>query len=293
MRQTKKLIKLNLLILILLFCGCGMNIEKTQESISNDLGNEKIEQSEELLQSEQMDLPETSIVQGQISMEDIIRLSEKENLTVEDVTEWSDIQSMGTNDFYYEFSYEGVPYRLDIIEDSDGSLASVRLVDMNTYLSIDIRTGSIDNLLANVVSVSDYLTISLPDGWTVGDYDIYLGGHFGGSQILDKQGNSVGDILIMHGLNPAFSSNELIDIGNYDNNVCFLEKEALTQIYVPCILTLMSEESEGVKREYRCAYFAQEGCDIYYQIKVNSDYISGEEMIDLLETVVFTERAFY
>ena len=139
----------------------------------------------------------------------------------------------------------------------------------------------------------DYLTVSLPDGWTVGDYDIYLGGHFGGSQILDKQGNLVGDILIMHGLNPAFSGDELIDIGNYDNNVFFLEKEAITQIYVPCILTLMSEESEGVKREYRCAYFAQEGCDIYYQIKVNSDYISDEEMIDLLETVVFTERAFY
>lgn len=293
MRQTKKMIKLNLLILILLFSGCGMKVEKTQESIANDLENEKIEQSEELVQFEQMDFLETSIVQGPISMEDIIVLSEKENLTVEDVTEWSDIQFTGTNGFYYEFLYEGAPYRLDIIQNSDGSLASVRLVDMNTYLSIDIRTGSIDNLLTNAVSIADYLTVSLPDGWTVGDYDIYLGGHFGGSQILDKQGNLVGNILIMHGLKPVFSGNDLIDIGTYDNNVFIQEKEALTQIYAPCILTLMSEESEGVKREYRCAYFAKEGCDIYYQIKVNSDYISDEEMIDLLETVVFTERAFY
>ncbi|MGN0431337.1 MAG: hypothetical protein ACI4EQ_03175 [Lachnospiraceae bacterium] len=297
-----KTIKQKMILSSILFCialaGCGAETpigEETSIGEEQPMGEEQPVESGDVadLGTYAVEDANSDLMKPEISIDAIRQLSEKENLTVEDVSGWNGVQSMGENGFYYEFLHEGKTYRLDIVGDEGGNLKSARLVDMATYLSIDIRTGSIDNLLSNTVSMSDYLTSALPDGWTIGEYDIYLGGHFGGSQILDSQENPVGDILIMHGLNPTFSEDELINIDTYDNNVSLLTKESLMQCEIPCILTIMTEEKDGMETEYRCAYFAKEGCDICYQIKVRSDCISEEEMIALLETVTFAERAFF
>lgn len=92
------------------------------------------------------------------------------------------------------FTYQGEDYTLDIYESEQGEIEGVRLVRQNDYLSIDIRNGNIEHLLSSEVSVQDYLTLQLPEGMSIGTYDMYMTG-FGGSRI-DNEATVAEKILV-------------------------------------------------------------------------------------------------
>lgn len=235
---------------------------------------------------------------NEISMEDIQTLSEQRILTVYDVKGWEGLEETSPGFYYYEFNYNNKKYRLDITESETGELLSVRLVDMETFISIDIRTGNVEHLIANTVSMEDYLTVTFPEELSVGAYDIFIG-HYGGSRLENEKSQGTnqpcGAICILGSLKSVFSDGELINIGIYDNNIFHLEKESIKELAVPCILTLaeVEGESDAITEKYWIAYFAKEGCDICYGIALKESMYTKEEVINVLKTVQFTDRAFY
>ena len=71
------------------------------------------------------------------------------------------------------------------------------------------------------------------------------------------------------------------------------EKESLTEFAHPCLLTLLEESNEGKTVSCWGVYFAEEGCSMYYLLRFQTDYFTKEEVLAILETVTFADRAFY
>lgn len=233
-----------------------------------------------------------------LSMEEVKKLSETEDLTIEEVCAYPDLKESELGFSYYEFMFEGKTYTLDIYETSRGGLEGARLVDRESLLSIDIRTGNVEHLIQNTVSIEDYLSLKLPEGLSIGAYDMYIS-DFGGARIdsdlTRDEEQPCGMIRIMHGMKPAISGGVLKDVTAANNNVSFLEKESITGLAYPCLLTLMSVETDREHTvEWWGAYFAEEGCeDICYLVQFRADLFSREEVEAILKTISFTERAFY
>ena len=236
-------------------------------------------------------------------MDKIKLLAEKEELCLQDLLVWDGLQESslsslsGTSEkhYYYTVFEEGKECRLEFSSRSDGQLGFVRLVDMQTMLNIDIRTGNIEHLLCNEVRMEDYLTFAFSEEILVEDYDLYTG-HFGGCSLtlVDENGTvPCGGIYILNGdwVSPSIVSGEMLAVAHYDNNIYHSEKERLSIEQCPALLTLMSvEEENGESTQYYSVYFAQESDFYCYNLRLRADLFTKEEAIEIAQTVQFADR---
>jgi hypothetical protein len=227
-----------------------------------------------------------------ITMDEVKKLSAKKNLTLDDLYMYNKIQS-GKGYSYYMFTYQGEDYTLDIYESEQGEIEGVRLVRQNDYLSIDIRNGNIEHLLSSEVSVQDYLTLQLPEGMSIGTYDMYMTG-FGGSRIDNEatvaEKNPCGKIRLMHGDVLTFTDGRITNIHFYDNCFYIVSMNSIDNLSAPCIFMELKEEETT---EWWAAYFAKEDVtDIGYLIELRKDIFTKEEAKRVIESVQFCERAF-
>lgn len=236
--------------------------------------------------------------QASLTMDDVEILAGNPNLTLADLTAYKGLQqsSLITADYkqyYYDFTHEDKSYRLEFRSGEDDELQFARLVDMETMLNIDIRTGKVEHLLNNTVAMEDYLTCELPEGVTASGYDLYQG-HFGGEELV-KNGENCGGIYILDGsrVKPVFSGETLLNIANYDNNIYHEESEILMNYDIPALLTRATiEEADGTLKEYYSIYFAKESEPYCYNIRLRTDMFTQEEVLVLAASVKFADRAF-
>ncbi|MBD5534942.1 MAG: hypothetical protein HDQ99_04685 [Lachnospiraceae bacterium] len=243
------------------------------------------------------------VIKEELTMDKIKLLAEKGELCLQDLLVWdglreSSLSSLsGTSEkhYYYMVLEEGKEYRLEFSSRSDGQLGFVRLVDMQTMLNIDIRTGNIEHLLCNEVRMEDYLTFAFPKEILVEDYDLYAG-HFGGCSLtlVDENGTvPCGGIYILNGdwVSLSIVSGEMLAVAHYDNNIYHSEKERLSIEQCPALLTLMSvEEENGEPTQYYSVYFAQESDFYCYNLRLRADLFTKEEAIEIAQTVQFADR---
>lgn len=287
-------------------CGCNItgNItnNETERAETYETDSE-VEEDDTLvvntLPTEEPISMEENARKEDITMEQILACSDKENLLLEDLLIWNGLEELrqtseSYRQYYYDFFYMGNAYRLEFRSDADNTLLFVRLVDMQTMLNIDIRTGNMEHFINNVVSMKDYIICDLPDKVSCGEYDI-LKGHFGGIN-LNIDGELCGSILILDSsrVKPTISDGKIIKVSEYDNNVYHKESKEILYPLVPAILTLMDvEDEEGMTTEYYSVYFAKESCNYCYNIRLRTDLLTQEEVLEILDSVQFTDRAFY
>lgn len=281
-----------------IFAGCTKTEVVTETSEINPAAEENDTSIEASLPTEEPELTKESVQKEDITMEQIIDCSNRKKLLVEDLMIWNGLQesrltSEACRQYYYDLVYKENPYRLEFRSDADNTLLFVRLVDMQTLLSIDIRTGNVEHLIAHTVSMTDYLSCDFPEGVSLGTYDVFLG-HFGGINL--KIGEEVcGSVLILDSgrVNPVVSGGKITKVGEYENNIYHKETEELVYPPVPAIFTLMEVEEDGETTEYYSIYFAEESCNYCYNIRLCTDLFTKEEVLEIIDSVVFSDRAFY
>lgn len=191
-----------ILLAILLFCaGCASQTERRGEWKATEVTDNALPAETES-KSEQAE-----IIREELTIDKVKQLSEKEDLCLQDLLVWEGLSesflSISSSEklYHYTISEEDKEYRLEFSTGQDGQIGFVRLVDMQTMLSSDIRTGSIEHLLCNEVLMEDYLTFVFPKDVQVEDYDLYAG-HFGGCRLtLSNEDGTVpcGGIYILNG----------------------------------------------------------------------------------------------
>lgn len=103
-----------------------------------------------------------------------------------------------------------------------------------------------------------------------------------------------GSILDGSRVEPVISDGKIVKISEYDQNVYHRETEEISHPSVPTILTLMdAEDDNGVTTEYYSVYFAEESCYYCYNIRLRTDLFSKEEVLEIVNSVTFSDRAFY
>lgn len=297
--------KLYIFLVFLLFCtGCAAQTEKIKEQEETEIADSALPVEAETADNElpvetETENEQEEIVKEELTMDKIKLLAEKEELSLQDLLVWEGLQESslsGTSEkhYYYTFLEENKEYRLDFSTRQDGQLGFVRLVDMQTMLSIDIRTGNIEHLLCNEVLMEDYLTFAFPEGILVEDYDLYAG-HFGGCSLTLVGENGTmpcGGIYILNGdrVSPSIVSGEMLAVAHYDNNIYHSEEERLSIEQCPALLTLMSvEEENGESTQYYSVYFAQESDFYCYNLRLRADLFTKEEVIEIAQTVQFAD----
>lgn len=294
--------KLYILLAFLLFCtGCAAQTEKMEEMEETEIADSALPVEAEIADNElpvETENGQEEIVKEELTMDKIKLLAEKEELCLQDLLVWEGMQESslsGTSEknYYYTFLEENKEYRLDFSTRQDGQLGFVRLVDMQTMLSIDIRTGNIEHLLCNEVLMEDYLTFAFPEEILVEDYDLYAG-HFGGCSLtLAGENGTVpcGGIYILNGdrVSPSIVSGEMLAVAHYDNNIYHSEKEKLSIEQCPALLTVMSVEENGESTQYYSVYFARESDFYCYNLRLRADLFTKEEVIEIAQTVQFAD----
>ena len=167
-----------------IFAGCTKTEAVTETSEINSSVEENDTSIDASLPAEELELTKEPVQKEDITMEQIIDCSNRKNLLLEDLMIWNGLQESGLaaesyRQYYYDFVYKENPYRLEFRSDADNTLLFARLADMQTMLSIDIRTGNVEHLIDQTVSMTDYLSCDLPERVSLGTYDVFLG-HFGG-----------------------------------------------------------------------------------------------------------------
>ncbi len=278
--------KLYILLAFLLFCaGCAAQAEKTKEMEETEIADNALPVKTENEQEE--------IIKEELTMDKIKLLAEKEELSLQDLLVWEGLSESSLSFYYYTILEENKEYQLEFSSRSDGQLGFVRLVDMQTMLSIDIRTGNIEHLLCNEVLMDDYLTFAFPEEILVEDYDLYAG-HFGGCSLTLVDGNGTvpcGGIYILNGdrVSPSIVSGEMLSVAHYDNDIYHSEKERLSIEQCPALLTLMSAEEDGESTQYYSVYFAQESDFYCYNLRLRADLFTKAEVIEIAQTVQFAD----
>ena len=297
--------KLYIFLAFLLFCtGCAAQTEKIVEQEETDIADNVLpveaETADNALPVEtETENKQEEIAKEELTMDKIKLLAEKGELSLQDLLGWEGLQEsslsgISEKHYYYTVYEEDKEYRLDFSTGQDGQLGFVRLVDMQTMLSIDIRTGNIEHLLCNEVLMEDYLTFAFPEESLVGDYDLYAG-HFGGCSLtLVGENGTVpcGGIYILNGdrVSPSIVSGEMLAVAHYDNNIYHSEKERLSIEQCPALLTVMSvEEENGESTQYYSVYFAQESDFYCYNLRLRADLFTKEEVIEIAQTVQFAD----
>lgn len=139
--------------------------------------------------------------------------------------------------------------------------------------------------------------MELPENMQFGEYDIYLGAEYGGAEILYAQaeGETVvcGQVMMMRYGRPLVTNGKLWDVRDLQRMFSLKEKESVTELAYPCLIAEMEVENEGKTTSYWGVYFAEEGCDIYYLMQFSMEYFTKEQVLDILNTVKFADRAFY
>ena len=282
-----------------IFAGCGKteavtgNPEINSVAEENDMSTDVSLPAEEPESTKEPEVTEKPVQKEDITMEQVIDCSNRENLSVEDLMIWNGLQESGLTaesyrQYYYDFVYEGNPYRLEFRSDADNTLLFARLVDMQTMLGIDIRTGNIEHLIDQTVSMADYLSCDLPERVSMGAYDVFLG-HFGGVNL--EIGEEVcGSILILDGsrVKPVISGGKITKVSEYENNIYHKETEEVLCPSAPAILTLMEVEEDGKTTEYYSIYFAEEDCSYCYNIRLRTDLFTKEEVLEMIASVTFS-----
>lgn len=287
--------KLYILLACLLFCaGCAVQTEKVEEQEETKAETE-IADHVPPVETETKDEQE-EIVKEELTMDKIKQLAEKEELCLQDLFAWEGLSESSLSSaeklYYYTVLEGDKEYRLEFSGRPDGGLGFVRLADMQTMLSIDIRTGNIEHLLCNEVQMEDYLTFAFPEEVLVEDYDLYAG-HFGGCSLaLVGESGTVpcGGIYILNGdrVSPSIVSGEMLAVADYDNHIYHSEKERLSIEQCPALLTLMSvEEENGESTQYYSVYFAQESDFYCYNLRLRADLFTKEEVMEIAGTVQF------
>ncbi len=275
-------------IFFLFFSGCAVQAEKPKEHQTEITGN--------VLPTEAASKEEPEeIIQEALTMDKIKMLAEKEELCLQDLLYWENLResylSSSEKYYFYTLLAEDKAYRLDFSTRQDGQLGFVRLVDMQTMLSIDIRTGNIEHLLDNSVEMEDYLTFTFPETILTGDYDPYAGGNFGGCSLTlidEKDSVTCGGIYILNGdrVKPRIVSGEMLEVADYDNHMYHSEQESLSIEQCPALLTLMSvEEENGETVQYYSVYFAKESDFYCYNLRLRADLLTKEEVMEIAATV--------
>ena len=292
--------KLYIFLAFLLFCtGCAAQTEKIVEQEETEIADNVLpveaETADNALPVEtETENKQEEIAKEELTMDKIKLLAEKGELSLQDLLGWEGLSESSSSLCYYTILEENKEYRLDFSTGQDGQLGFVRLVDMQTMLSIDIRTGNIEHLLCNEVLMEDYLTFAFQEEILVGDYDLYAG-HFGGCSLtLVGENGTVpcGGIYILNGdrVSPSIVSGELLAVAHYDNNIYHSEKERLSIEQCPALLTVMSvEEENGESTQYYSVYFAQESDFYCYNLRLRADLFTKEEVIEIAQTVQFAD----
>ncbi len=281
-----------------IFAGCTKTEAVTETSEINSSAEENDTSIDASLPAEELELTKEPVQKEDITMEQIIDCSNRKNLLLEDLMIWNGLQESGLaaesyRQYYYDFVYKENPYRLEFRSDADNTLLFARLADMQTMLSIDIRTGNVEHLIDQTVSMTDYLSCDLPERVSLGTYDVFLG-HFGGVNL--QIGEEVcGSILILDGsrVKPVISGGKMTKVGEYENNIYHKETEEIACPSAPAILTLLEVEEDGGITEYYSIYFAEEDCNYCYNIRLCTDLFTKEELLEIIDSVVFSDRAFY
>lgn len=294
--------KILVLTVLLLSCTCIGCSRMTGQEETGD--NEAISDSTDTEEKVPPTVEETE--KEALTLEKIKQLSSLGwELGLQDLLVWEDLQESALSEgasarsYYYTIPEGEKEYRLDFLVRQDDSLGYVRLVDMDSMLSTDLRAGNVEHLLCNSISMEDYLTFQLPEDVTAGAYDPYAGYHFGGCELsiatkgeIATEGGTAdcGGIYILDGdrVEPRVVSGKMLAVSEYENNIYHEEEESLSLEQCPALLTLMSvEEDGGDCTQYYSVYFKQDTCFYCYNLRLRADLFTREEAVEIAKTVQF------
>lgn len=164
--------------------------------------------------------------------------------------------------------------------------------------SISIGEGD-DNTkrMSGEVTLSDKMTVMLPDGMTAGEFDEFLGAG-GGMPLYNSEGQVCGTIEIQYSLEGIYKDGVLTGVKLFDNHSSFETEFEQVDSLMPGVAVkygrdAYDEHYKYVGNEYFWyAFWAKDNHYSGYAIKLKVGYATYEELIAIAETVTFSEDAF-
>lgn len=272
-----------------------------------------------------------------LTMEEVISRFNAGALGETDFTAYENMEREDLNDalnYYINFylDHNGEEYRLGVSRlYEDGEIAEIYLTRMSDNESCILYAederyhivDSIEEFLNTKTQISDWLTIELPDGYSLSGYDANVG-NTGGSLIEprayevkgeDTYGHYVIDWTMSGCIGSIYGAQEVFVFENGKladkqmplwNHTSEEKIETLEGLDKPAVLYHINHdlytagdigqlEDQGIKLEpedttsdYWYIFFAQEGEDKAYYLALDQRQFTKEEAIDIARTVKFT-----
>lgn len=347
-RRTKGIIAVICAVAVNVVVGCAENpnavsdINDTREKASADEINNKREESSAegpIKAQEEIPAGEGDVLLPRIlTMEEVILQFNSGILGEIDFTAYENMEREDLNDalnYYINFylEYNGEEYRIGVSQlYENDEIMGIYLTRMSNNESCILYTGderyhvvdSIEEFLNTKTQISDWLTIELPDGYSLSEYDANVG-NAGGAliepQAYEVQGEDTfghyvvdwtmsGCIGTIYGAQEVFvfEDGKLTDKQMHLWNHTTEEKiETLEGLDKPAVLYHINHdlytagdigwlEEQGIKLEpedttsdYWYIFFAEEGEDKAYYLALDQKQFAKEEAIDIARTVKFTQ----
>lgn len=347
-RRTKGIIAVICVIVVNVVIGYARNSNTVsdtnnarEEAAAGEINNTQGDASAEDANKAQEEIPakEGDIALSKtLTMEEVISQFNAGVLGKMDFTAYENMEREDLNDalnYYINFylDYNGEEYRVGVsrLYEND-EIAGIYLTRISDNESCILYSGderyyavdSIEEFLNTKTQISDWLTIELPDGYSLSEYDANVG-NAGGTliepQAYEVQGEDTyghyvidwtmsGCIGSIYGAQEVFvfENGKLADKQIHLWNHTSEEKiETLEGLDKPAILYHINHdlytagdigrlEEQGINLEpedttsdYWYIFFAEEGEDKAYYLALDQRQFTKEEAIDIARTVKFTQ----
>lgn len=237
-------------------------------------------------------------------------------LTLEDFAPYLDLSPMkekGSLWTMLEFSYQGEPMYLRISA-SDKSVAAApyegtldgAVIFQKEFLTLDtaekeyayqgscadIRSGKLENILNGTVKMDDYITVTLPKGFTQGDYKYWMGSH-GGAAFL-KEGQTQELTLENAGIyaeKPLSGGIEIWGNGELGQGTEVVKELEPLKLEDITLERMVLKTDQGTQWYAACTEQGK-NC-IFYCFYLNAAEFTEKEFLDISATIRVMENAVY
>ena len=303
------------LMLSILLTGCAGEQGSAEALVTTGAGVS--ETMEDTARTEAMETAGEASTEP-LTIEAVKALAEKgEALVIEDFAPYLDLSPLREEGSLWEtleFSYQGVNMCLRVGA-SDKNLVSAQyegeldsaIVFRKDFLELDtvekeyaydggcgdIRSGNLEHILDGTVEMSDYMTVTLPEGLTESRFRHWLGSR-GGVAFL-RAGEQDGELSLenagMDAGNPVAGGIEIWGNGDVGQSMSCIEELEPLELGQVTLRRGLWQRDEGAN--WYLAYTDREGSTIAYWFYLNADEYTKEEFLAATETIQLQERAIY
>ncbi len=253
-----------------------------------------------------------------LSKEAILDLASKhDSLTLDDIEEYVgpvEFESNGLIYNQYEFDYDGVQMVLRVIASNnkviskpyDNELDAIVLF-RDDFFSLDttekeldydgtcgdIRHGNVEHIVSGYIPMDDYLTVDLPEGYSLSEYKYWIGS-YGGAYFEKSDSDAVHDFENSGFLAEvkSYGGVDIVETGSLVNYGSFIEDYG-TMEYGDISVHSGLYETDSAGSAWYMAYTEKENAQISFCIYMNPDVFSKEDFIHVIESIKLDEYAIY